>query len=92
MKKCSAFGHAVHFAGEAETAKIIEEVLLESARAPEPIDLSGGEAKVLEKIERLMQPGGEQERTPCRQGAHEQFEHGHVGVAMIQVGLIMLIS
>lgn len=85
-KRC-ALGYGMNLAAEAESGKIIEEVFIESTGALEPIDVGGREAKLVQKIQRLRQPGGEQESAPRRQAAHEQFEHRRVGVAMIQIGL-----
>ena len=82
-----AFGDGVDVAAEAEVAEIVEKVFVESAGALEPIDVGGGEAKIFEKIQRLLEPGGEQKPAPRRQAAHEQLEHRRLGVAMIQIGL-----
>lgn len=43
--------------------------------------------KILKEIERLMQPGGEQEAAPRRQAADKEFKYRRVGVAMIQISL-----
>jgi hypothetical protein len=77
----------VDFAGEAEIAEVFEKVVVKSPGALEPIDVGGREAKILKKIERLMQSGGEQEAAPRRQAADEEFEHCRIGVAMIQISL-----
>ena len=82
-----AFGHGVHVAAETEVAQIIEQVLLEPAGALQPGDLVRREAKVLQKIERLLQPGRQQKSAPRRQGAGEKFEHRRIGIAMVQIGL-----
>src|SRR5690242_20341465 len=74
-------------AAEAEIAQIIEQVVVESPGAREPIDVGGREAQLLHKIERLLQPSGDQKTAPRRQTAHEQFEYRGFGVAMIQIGL-----
>src|SRR5215469_12448370 len=78
-EKRGALGDRMDLAAEAEIAKIIEEVCVESTGALEPIDVGGREAKIFEEIQRLLQPGGKQEAAPRRQTAHEQFEHRRVG-------------
>src|SRR5690242_1001688 len=86
-EKRGALGDGMNLAAEAESAKIIEEVFVESPGALEPIDVGGREAKLFQEIQRLRQPGGEQKSASRRQATHEEFEHRRVGVAMIQVGL-----
>ena len=66
-KENRALRHGVDVAGEAEVAQIIEQVFSEPAGALEPVDFGGREAKVFEKIERLLQPGGD--RNPRRAGS-----------------------
>src|SRR5262249_14722282 len=72
---------------ESESAEIIEKIVVKSARALEPTDVGRREVKIFEKIQRLLQSGGEQESAPRRQSAHEQLEYRGAGVAMIQIGL-----
>ena len=67
--------------------QIVEQVVAEAAGAFEPIDLGGGERKRLQIIERVLEPGGEQEAAPRRQPAHEEFEHRLLVLAPIQIGL-----
>src|SRR5262249_4072276 len=86
-EKCGALGDGMDFARESECAEIIEKVVVKSARALEPTDIGGREAKIFEKTQRLLQSGGEQESAPRRQTAHEQLEYRGAGVAMIQIGL-----
>jgi hypothetical protein len=77
----------VDVAAEAELAQIIEQVVAEPAGASEPVDLRGREAGVFEKIERLLQSGGDEEAAAGRQRADEELEHRGFRLAMIQVGL-----
>ncbi len=74
-------------AGESEAGKIIDQPLPEPAGAGKPVDFLGREAQVLEKIERLLEPGRDQETASRRQPADEELEHRRSGLAMIQVGL-----
>jgi len=71
-KECGAFVHGVPVAGKAKTAEIIEKAVVESAGALEPIDFISREAKILQKIDRLLQPGGEQKAAPRYQTAGER--------------------
>ena len=77
----------MHVAGEAEGGKIIEQVVAEASGAFEPVDVGGGELQRLEIIERVVEPGGEQEAAPRRQPPHEEFEHRLLVLAAIQIGL-----
>src|SRR4029077_1144853 len=52
-----------------------------------PIDARRREAQVLQKVERLLQPGRHQESAASRQLAHEELEYRNPGIAMIRVGL-----
>ena len=82
-----AFGHGVDVAAEAEIAQIIEQIVFEPAGALEPGDLVCREAKVLQKIQRLLKPCGHEKAAPRRQGAGEKFEHRRIGRAVVQIGL-----
>ena len=53
-EKRGSLGDGMNLAAEAESAKIIEEVFVESAGALEPIDVGGREAKIFEEIQRLL--------------------------------------
>jgi len=86
-KEHRAFRHGVDVAAEAEVGEIIEQVVAEPAGAPEPGDLRGREARVFKKIERLLQPGGEEKAAAGRQRADEELEYRGFRLAMIQVGL-----
>ncbi len=44
----------------------------------EPFDLGRGNLKRFKELQRLLQPGGDQEAAPGRQIAGEQFEDGRV--------------
>jgi len=86
-KERGAFGDGMDVTAETEVGEIVEEVVFEPAGAFKPIDFGRGEAKILKKIKRLMQPGGEQKSAPRRQRTDKQFEHCRVSIAMIQIGL-----
>ena len=60
---------------QAKTAEIIEKAVVESAGALEPIDFISREAKILQKIDRLLQPGGEQKAAPRHQTADLSRSH-----------------
>jgi hypothetical protein len=77
----------VDVAGEAKTGKVVEQSLVEPVRASKPVDLFGREAKVLEKIQHLLEAGGNQESPARRKFADKKFKDGRLGLAMVQIGL-----
>ena len=87
-KNTRAFRHGMDVAGEAKVGEVrSSNPSPNRPRAREPVDLVGGEAQVLEEVERLFEAGGHQEAAPRRQPADEEFEHRRLGLAMVQVGL-----
>jgi len=57
----AAFRHGVDVAGEAKRRKLVEQCFVKPARAGEPVDFFGEEAKLLEKVEHLFEASGNQE-------------------------------
>ncbi len=82
-----AFRHGVDIAGEPKGRKMIEQARSEASALRQPLDVRGRKAQVLEKVERLLQPGGDQKAPPSRQIAHEELEYRGPGLAVIQIGL-----
>ena len=71
----------------AKPRKVVEQCLAEASGLRQPVDVRRREAQVLQKGERLLQPGRHQESAASRQLAHEELEYRSPGIAMIQVGL-----
>src|SRR5450759_2103566 len=69
----TAFRHGVDVAGEAKCRKLVEQCFVKPARAGEPVNFFGGEAKFLEKVEGLFEAGGDQEAAARRQFADKKF-------------------
>ena len=59
----------------------------ESPGAFEPFDLGRGNLQRFKELQRLLQPGGDQEAAPGRQIAGEQLENGRVRCSPVQIGL-----
>ena len=76
--------HGVYVAGEAKPRKLVEQCLAEASGLRQPLDVRRREAQVLQKVERLLQPGRHQESAASRQLAHEELEYRSPGIAMIQ--------
>ncbi len=74
-------------AAEAESRQPIDEVVAEAAAVSQPGELILAKAKVLEVVEGLFEPGGEQEVALRGQGAHEEFEDRGVVHALVEIGL-----
>ena len=83
----AAFRHGVDIAGEAKTGKAVEQSFVEPVRASQPVDLFGREAKIFEKIQHLLEAGGDQKSPARREFADEKFEDRRLGLAMVQIGL-----
>ena len=77
----------MHIAGEAEVRKMIEQARAEASGLCEPVDVCGREMHAFEKVERLLQPGGNEKPPSSRQVADEKFEYRGVGCAVIQISL-----
>ena len=74
-----AFGHGPDVAGEAEFREIVEKFaadIAEDRMLAQVVNFLRGEVHVLEKIERLFEPGGDQIIALRRKMADEQFERG----------------
>jgi hypothetical protein len=80
-----ALGQGLHVAGEAQLRQMIEEARSEASAPPEPVELLGREAQAFEKIERLLEPGSDEEPALGRKLAHEELEHRGPPLPMIQV-------
>jgi hypothetical protein len=66
---------------------MIEEALSEPSALLEPVELLGREAQAFEEVERLLEPGGDEEPALGRELAHEELEHRGSRLPVIQVGL-----
>ena len=79
--------HGVHVAREAQRRKIVDQVRPEAPGAFEPFHLGRGNLQRFKELQRLLQPGGDQEAAPGRQIAGEQLKDRRVRRPPVQVGL-----
>ena len=86
-KADGAFRDRMHIAGEPEVGEIVDEIVAKASGALEPVDFRRREAQRLQIIERILEPCRQQETAPRRQPPHEEFEHGLLVLATIQIGL-----
>ena len=82
-----ALGHRPHLALEAQLAQPVGETCREQAAARHPLELLVGEARLLDEVEHLLQPGRDEERALGGQLAHEEFEGGDAVHAVLPVRL-----
>src|SRR4051794_25371007 len=85
-KAHAAFRDRVYVAGEAETGKVVEQIVGKAPAALEPVDLFGRKAQRFEIVERILEPGGEQKATPRGQPAHKKLKNRLFSLAAVQVG------
>ena len=86
-KEHGALGHGMNVAREAQAGQIVEQAIVEAAGGFQPGDFRLTKLQVFEEIQHLFQAGGDQKVAAFGQFAHEQFEHGRVGHALIDITL-----
>jgi hypothetical protein len=87
MRRIGSSGKNIVPSGEAQRDEIIDHSLAEAATLGEPVDLVVREMQILQKLEHLLKPSGNEKAATRRQPPHEELEHRRSCLAMIQVGL-----
>ncbi len=86
-KERRALRHGANFALEAEIGEVIDQSWFEAPRRLEVADVVIREAKPLEEVEQLFEPGRQQEVARLRQASREELEHRFVVHPAIDVGI-----
>src|SRR4029453_18820293 len=81
------FRNGVNVTGEAESGEIVEEIASKATGAFEPVNLVRRRAQRLEIDEGILEASCNQKIASGRQPPHEEFKHGLLVLAAIQIRL-----
>src|SRR5262245_57818479 len=86
-KAYCAFRNSVDVTGETESGEVVEEITSKATGAFEPVNVVRRKAQRLEIGEGVLEAGCDQKIASRRQPPHEEFEHGLIVLAAIQICL-----
>src|SRR5262245_3539588 len=86
-KAYCAFRDGVDVTGETQPGEIVEEIASKATGAFETVNLVGRKAQCLEIDEGILETGCNQKIASLRQPPYEEFKHGLLVLAAIQIGL-----